>query len=104
MNPPAPLIKPELMTVVDELVNLLSECGELDRANWLRDRRDALASANQSMDGVETTLAQIHKIVLGMGGLLDLHLRPPNTSLLSSTEVNHRMDVLADRLYRLTAR
>jgi hypothetical protein len=51
----------------------------------------------------EAVSREVHAIVTGMGGLLDLSLIPNSNSSLSEMSAADRRDRLADALYTATA-
>ncbi len=51
-------------------------------------------------DKLEATMNELHHIVLGMGGLMDLRHRAPSTAEADSARED--LDTLADRLFELT--
>lgn len=87
----------EVTAVIDSLVRILSDHGFASNADWLRTRRSVLADPYASDDAVESTLEELHGVVLGMGGLLDQRIVGP-----SAETARRKFDELAERLYGLT--
>ena len=92
----------ELIQVLAELNALLTRTGFPDRAAWIHDREGILLDPDATDDGREFARSELHSIVSGMGGLLDLRLVPDASLKLSAREARERLDGLADRLYELT--
>jgi hypothetical protein len=88
--------------VLAEIIDLLGECGRPDRASWLAERLAVLQKDNATADAREHVATELHGVVLGMGGLMDMSLVPAPGSHLSSTVAREKLDELADRLYDLT--
>jgi hypothetical protein len=94
--------QPELIQVLTEISALLERTGHPDRAAWLNSRQGVLLDPVATDDGREFARSEVHSIVSGMGGLLDMRLVPDATLKLSPREARERLDHLADRLYELT--
>jgi hypothetical protein len=91
-----------VVTVVSEIIDLLQRCGRADRATWLRERIAVLEADDASTDAREHVTNELHAVVLGMGGLMDLSLVPEAGSTYSPESARERLDELADILYGLT--
>jgi hypothetical protein len=89
----------ELVGVVAAIREILGTFGHRQMAGWLAERERVLESA-ASLAEVKSIVAELHSIVLGMGGLFDLPLAA--TSKAASDAARARLDDLADRLYDLT--
>ncbi|WP_431279062.1 hypothetical protein [Leifsonia poae] len=91
----------QLIDVVRRVIELLEQCGRQENAHWMRERLRLL----QVGDASETLACtkELHSIVLGMGGLIDISLEPRDPLSLSANDARASMDELADRLYRLTS-
>lgn len=90
----------ELSQVVAEVEALLIGWGYRDRADWVAARRRVLEDSDSTDDGLEFVASELHGVVVGMGGLLDL--MPPES--LDRTAEMERRDQLADRLFTLTGK
>lgn len=89
--------------VVEEIIFLLRQCGEDGYVAWLEQKLLALRTADSSSgQGRSEVLSDLHGVVLGMGGLMDLTLRPLSSSRMTSTFARERLDRLSDQLYELT--
>lgn len=88
----------ELAGVVESLVQLLAQHGEREKAEWLAVRLTILKRDGATDDEMKLTRAELHHVVLGMDGLLDLHLE----ATAEEPRVNQRLSGLADRLHQLT--
>jgi hypothetical protein len=66
----------QLHDVSPEITDLLDECGRTDRAAWLNERRNVLLDEEATIDAREHASDEVHGVVVGMGGLLDLSLTP----------------------------
>ncbi|HWH25191.1 MAG TPA: hypothetical protein VNT53_00915 [Pseudolysinimonas sp.] len=91
-----------LVGVVSEIIDLLEQCGHPDRAEWLRERVTTLKADEAVDDARGQVTEELHSVVLGMGGLMDLSLNPAPGSTYSSESARERLDELADILYDLT--
>ena len=89
----------ELTRVVAATRELLAAQGQASRAAWLEEREHTLRTAD-SPETIESTIAELHSIVLGMGGLFDLPLSA--TSAEAGSAARARLDELADQLFDLT--
>jgi hypothetical protein len=83
----------ELVDVLDQLGNLLCALDQPDRADWLAERRNAIADGTRPRDEV---VAELRAVVNGMWSLNDLYIANPATS--------HKRDLLTNRLSALTER
>jgi hypothetical protein len=92
----------ELIQVVTEVIEILEECGYDDRASWLSIRAEVLRDEATSGDAYQKVVHELHGVVLGMGGLMDLSLRPRPGSGYTSDSARARLDLLGDRMYVLT--
>ncbi len=90
----------QIAAVVRALVALLSRFDEMDRVDWLSERLAVLSSADSSEVQVGRASADLHGVVLGMGGLTDLHL--DSGSVENAIDANAELDQLADELFELT--
>jgi|GEM_PF-6179772 len=91
-----------LTAVLAEIVDLLRKCGRPDRASWLAERLTVLQQDGTTADVGDRVAAELHGVVLGMGGLMDITLEPSVESELSPRAAREKLDELADRLYDLT--
>jgi hypothetical protein len=91
-----------LVGVVSQIIDLLQQCGRADRAAWLQERVAVLEAGDAVVDAREHVTNELHGVVLGMGGLMDLSLAPEPGSTYSSASARERLDELADILYDLT--
>lgn len=89
----------DLPQVVAAIRELLEAYGHESRAAWLEEREQVL-KAGASPERTETTIQELHAIVLGMGGLFDLPLTTPSKE--AGVAARDRLDELADRLFELT--
>lgn len=96
---PEPEAVGHVVDVLRALVALLSRFGIDDHAQWLEQRRSAL-EADAGLEDVLQTLAELHAVVLGMGGLMDLYLSGNSAS--ETEEANAELERLADQLFELT--
>jgi hypothetical protein len=87
----------EIIALVDSMIRILSGYGQADHVDWLGARRRVLSDPTASNDALEATIEELHSIVLGMGGLMDLSLEGP-----SADGDRKELDELANRLYELT--
>ena len=90
-------------SVLEEIISILKQCAEYEHAAWLEERLLVLRDVNRVSEQARSKVfSELHGAVLGMGGLMDLVLRPSSSSRMSSTTARERLDVLSDRLYALT--
>lgn len=88
----------ELEEILSSLIDLLGRFAKSDSVEWLESRRQHIKSEDRATR--RKAVAELHKIVLGMGGLTDIYLRDPSPTV--TQEANAQLDILADRLYRAT--
>lgn len=89
----------EVLVVISSITELLREHGYPKHADWLDARADDLR--NSASEGeARRVLDDLHRVVLGMGGLLDLSLEAPSPA--ASLAARDTLIPLADRLYDLT--
>jgi hypothetical protein len=89
-----------LVEVLRSVIELLARFGETARADWLAARLATLRDPASMPEHVGTTIDELHEVVLGMGGLMDLHLRGRSQS--ETEEANEDLERLADQLFELT--
>ena len=92
----------ELEEVTAQIIELLTHTGHSDRADWMAERLRTLRDAQATPDAREFVATELHGVVLGMGGLMDMVLRPDDDIGISSVQARDQLDGLADRLYDLT--
>lgn len=97
---PDPVIIEHVVEVLASLSALLDRFGEPARATWFRERRAVLAQAGAQSGDIANAVQELHGVVLGMGGLMDLHLTAGSPS--ETAEVNAELERLADQLFELT--
>jgi len=93
-------ISDHLTAVLRSLIELLRDYGEAAQSKWLSDRLAILVSGSASLEAIATATTELHGIVLGMGGLLDLYLSAGSEE--ESKEANRELRRLADQLFELT--
>jgi hypothetical protein len=81
--------------VLVPLIDLLRTFGHSTKAEWLGERLALL----QQGHGTVQTLVELHSIVPGMGGLMDLYLGEGSAE---SETANAELARLADQLYEWT--
>lgn len=91
-----------LAGLLSEIIDLLSQCGRTDRAAWLNVRLAILLDDQATADAREHASNELHGVVLGMGGLMDLSLTPASGSSYTSGSARERLDLLGEALYTLT--
>jgi len=96
------MTKGTLTAVLAEIIDLLQRCGRPDRASWLAERLAVLQQDDATPDVRDRVAAELHGVVLGMGGLMDMTVEPPADSQLSPRTAREKLDKLADQLYELT--
>jgi hypothetical protein len=89
--------------VLEELIDIFNNAGQVDRSAGLEERRAVLQSARSSEADRRAALADLRGIINGIGGLNDLWLTPPEGSPQSRLALRAQMRELADRLWELTA-
>jgi hypothetical protein len=92
----------ELADLVSQIAPLLREGGHQDRAGWLEQRLELLRRPALPSADLERVAQELHGVVLGMGGLMDLQLTPGPASGETSGSARIKLDELADRLYAAT--
>jgi|ERR1700752_606923 len=88
----------ELIKVIDEIVELLSQCNWEDRAEWFKAKRNILLSLDPEEAAFRQELLEIQSIIAGMGSFTDLPLYPKKGVKLTSQEARNRKWDLAERL------
>ena len=100
----SPGLEPEILRhlgdVLHGLISLLNEYGETTRAQWLADRLTALGSDSTPRTTTTKAVQELHQVVLGMGGLMDMHLQSDDSE--AAREANAALRRLADQVYELT--
>lgn len=91
-----------LLQVLRDTVELLRSCDRGREADWIEERRLILQSEDTPLASRVSAKAELHGIVLGMGGLTDLSLTPEVGALPSAESARERLDRLSDSLYRLS--
>ena len=90
----------QVREVVRALATLLSTHEHPSEARWLEEAWVTLGDDTQPPDVVAETLGKLHRIVPGMGGLVDINLADlPGETPRAAT---HELVRLADELYELT--
>jgi hypothetical protein len=90
----------EVLRVVDEIVPLLASHGHPDKATWLGKDSALLRNSRLSDSQAREALKRLHRIVPGMGGLMDLPLT--GSSPEEEAVARETLDKLGDELYELT--
>ncbi|UQX88704.1 hypothetical protein M6D93_01570 [Jatrophihabitans telluris] len=91
-----------LTDVLTEIIDLLGQSGRPDKAAWLQERKLLLQRSDVTDDAREHVTTELHAVVLGMGGLMDLSLAPEPGSSFTAASARERLDALGDTLYDLT--
>lgn len=91
-----------LTRVVSAIIDLLQQCGQSEKAVWLAERLAVLQDGEATSDAREHVASELHAVVLGMGGLMDLSLDPKPGSVHSAGSAREELDGLGDLLYDLT--
>jgi hypothetical protein len=86
--------------VINKICALLDRFGEDDKVEWLVIRLNVLESVDSGNDEVVETFHEIHGVVLGMGGLMDLYLQ--GDAVEETVDANAELRRLADQVYELT--
>jgi hypothetical protein len=89
----------EVVEVIAQIIDILSNHGYEDKAEWLSQRAEVLRVSTLDQD-VRPTLDELHSIVLGMDGLFDLRLE--EAAGRDAAAARDTLDDLADRLFELT--
>ena len=90
----------EVLRVVDQIIPLLTTYGHPDEAEWLRKESALLRDSKLSHTEIGASLGRLHRIVPGMGGLMDLPMI--GSSREQETLAREALDKLGERLYELT--
>jgi hypothetical protein len=91
-----------LTDVLSEIIELLGQCGRSEKAAWLQERKLLLLRSDATEDAREHVANEIHAVVLGMGGLMDLSLAPQPGSSYTVASAQERLDALGNILYDMT--
>ncbi len=90
----------EVLGVLDEIIPLMAAHGHPDKADWLGKESTLLRDTHLSDSEARESLQRLHRIVPGMGGLMDLPLT--GSSVEEEMVARQTLDKLADQLYQLT--
>ena len=89
-----------LLVVIAEIAALLARYGHKDKADWIEHEASLLRDEHVSDDAKRESIKRLHRIVPGMGGLMDLPMIAPSDGEADSAKrALHR---LGDELYNLT--
>jgi hypothetical protein len=91
-----------LTDLLSEIIDLLGQCGRPEKAAWLQERKLLLQRSDVTEDAREHVANELHAVVLGMGGLMDLSLAPELGSSYTAASARERLDALGDTLYDMT--
>jgi hypothetical protein len=91
-----------LVITATRIAEIVRIGGHRDRADWIDQRIKVLEDHSTISMDWQRARSDLHRIVLGMGGLFDLRLVDPGGAGQPSTALRVELDGLADQLYRLT--
>lgn len=94
-------MKPKLLAVIGEIIELLRACNWPDKAAWFSQKKDLLSKINPSDEAFSRELLEIEKIMTGMGSFSDLPLYPSKESGLSEKQTAEKQWRLVDQLTEL---
>lgn len=83
-------MKKQLITTINNIVELLEKCSWPDRAQWLRTRLAIINRHGEQSSEYIATLKEIQSIIAGMGSLSDLPMKPAKESGMSEAEAHKR--------------
>ncbi|MBA8807747.1 hypothetical protein [Promicromonospora sukumoe] len=83
---------------MSSLIDLLGRYDDARAVEWLEGRR-AILESDRGLER-KSVISDLHRIVLGMGGLMDMRLSGPSPEM--ERQANVELRALADRLYELT--
>jgi len=90
----------KVAAVGEEIVGLLRRFGHSDRAEWIAERVALIAGLEIDEAIKNSAVRELHLVVLGMGGLMDIRLTAPSAN--EATLARADLDRLANQLYELT--
>jgi hypothetical protein len=90
----------EVLRVVDQIIPLLADHGHPDKADWLVAKAALLRDPNLPEVRAWEILHEFHRLVPGMGGLMDLWLTGPNDE--EELGLRKFLRQFGDELYDLT--
>lgn len=93
-------MKKQLIEVLTEIINLLTECGWGDKAEWFEKTKQTLLSTPEDSKAIAETLRMLNAATSGIGSFTDLPLRPNSTGM-SVGEARSLQWRLADELGEL---
>ena len=89
--------------ILGELVEIMGQSPHLqERVVWVKERETALRSDSLDVGSQKRSYAELRRIVLGMGGLVDLRLEPSNWPSGTVSSARKRYLELAEELYKAT--
>jgi hypothetical protein len=83
----------QIIDILEEISSLISSCGYLDEADWLKRQAIQLCSAT-SEDETKSLATQVKAKIAGMGSLSDIYLILPEDAKFSKQEANQRLNEL----------
>ena len=89
-----------ILGIVDQIIPLLTTHGYPDKAEWLARKAALLRDTALPEGGAKAVLQELHRLVPGMGGLMDLEVT--GSSRDEEVRVRQALDRLGDELYELT--
>lgn len=93
-------MKDELQLVMQDIIALLTSCGQESKAEWFQDRLSALQAADAAERN--SIMRELSRIAAGMGSLADLPLKPSAGSDMTQQQADQKQWDLAAELGRLT--
>jgi hypothetical protein len=91
-------MKEDLLTIILEIVKLLSLCGWKSKAEWFREKAERIQALDINSQEFRTELLQLNRIIAGMGSFDDLPLFPNKESGLSKEGARLKQTELALKL------
>ncbi len=88
----------DLISTIDNVIQLLKECGETDRAKWFVERQAVVTAMPTASAEFQAAIHQVQDILVGMGSFSDLALTPRKHSTLTREMAREQQWDLTERL------
>jgi len=91
-------VKNNLISILDEVIELLEKCDWNEKAEWFRLKRERINSLDIKSTEIQNELAELDKIIAGIGSFSDLPLYPRKGDSRTKEEIAQIQWTLAERL------
>lgn len=91
-------MKNKLISTIGEIINLLMECNNQDRALWFEEKLNIIEKSSEDSEEFISAIKTIKSILVGMGSFTDLSLIPRKGSKLTIKEARIKKFDLAEKI------